>query len=85
MKPRLQAIRALRLNYKWRGVWIWLKGRKRCRRCKGEGWVYSGPPFWVPDDCPTCHGELKRGYQRILKEPNQVAQEQQAIAEGVMG
>jgi hypothetical protein len=24
---RLQALRSLRWNYRWRGVWAWLKGR----------------------------------------------------------
>ena len=29
MRLRIEAIRALRLNYTRRGVYVWLKGRKR--------------------------------------------------------
>lgn len=95
MRLRLQTIRALRLNYKWRGVYVWLKGRQKCRRCRGEGRVPLGvrnglsgltasAASFTAVTCSTCDGETKvRGYQRILKEPKQVAQEQQAIAEGV--
>jgi hypothetical protein len=36
MRLRIEAVRALRLNYRWRGVYIWLKGRKR--RSGLRGW-----------------------------------------------
>jgi hypothetical protein len=36
MTARLRAIRALRLNYTRRGVWVWLRGRKR--RSGLRGW-----------------------------------------------
>jgi hypothetical protein len=85
---RLAAIRALRLNYKWRGVYVWLKGRQKCRRCSGSGrvslfGVTSGLMTAVV--CPSCNGGQVRGYQRILSEPGKVIREQTAIAEGVMG
>ena len=86
MTRRRQAIRALRLNYKWRGVWIWLKGRQRCRHCNATGYVLgpSGDFPLATIRCPICLSEAKvRGYLRILHEPERVAQEQQAIAEGV--
>jgi hypothetical protein len=85
MKLRLQALRALRLNYKRRGVLVWLIGRRRCRRCKGCGRVWSAA-LWAEITCPVCDGSKEpRGYQRILSEPERVTQEQDAIAEGVMG
>jgi hypothetical protein len=34
---RIDAIRALRLNYRWRGVWIWLRGRNQ-RYGGRRGW-----------------------------------------------
>jgi hypothetical protein len=54
---RLHAIRALHLNYRWRGVWRWLKGRQRS----------TG----------------QRGWVRVLRDPDGVIAEQQALAEGV--
>lgn len=50
-----RAVESLHLNYTWKGVYIWLKGRKRSGR---------------------------RGWKRLLDEPEIVEQEQQAIAEG---
>lgn len=96
MRLRLQALRSLRLNYKWRGVYVWLKGHKlsRCVTCQGDGKLCKNPPLHTPPrpelkDCPNCQGSGrergKRGYQRILSEPEKVTQEQHAIAEGVMG
>lgn len=35
MRPRIEAIRALRMNYTWKGVYVWLRGRKRDGR---HGW-----------------------------------------------
>jgi DnaJ-class molecular chaperone len=59
-----------------------LKGRQRCWTCKGEGVVGSmrGARTRL---CPDCNGKPKRGYQRILSEPEQVIAEQEATAEGV--
>lgn len=66
MKLRLQALRSLCVNYKWRGVYVWLKGRQRCRRCKGNGWVWSRERF-ADIDCPVCRKrKAVRGYRRIL-------------------
>lgn len=95
MKLRLKALRSLRLNYKWRGVWVWLKGRavRRCIPCQGDGRICKHPPLHIPPCghelkvCPACLGDGKqfgkRGYQRILFEPKQVLAEQEATAEGV--
>lgn len=38
-----RAIRALRWNYRWRGVWIWLKGRKRSTGLRGWQMVLRDP------------------------------------------
>lgn len=94
MKLRIKALRSLRWNYKWRGVWVWLKGRT-CFTCGGKGKVLQ-VVIQVPRrtgggnldglvTCSRCHGKPKRGYQRILSEPETVLNEQRAIAEGVMG
>lgn len=40
---RLAAIRALRLNYTWRGVYLWLKGRKRSTGERGIVTVLRDP------------------------------------------
>lgn len=92
---RLKALHSLRWNYKRRGVWIWLKGRavRRCIPCQGDGKLCKHPPLHIPPaghelkTCPACLGGGKqygkRGYQRILSEPQQVLDEQAAIAEGV--
>lgn len=80
---RLRALRSLRLNYKRRGVWVWLKGRKRCRICGGSGYKRSGYDW--PYDLTLCKcsgGEPRRGYQRILSEPEQVLAEQERAAAG---
>lgn len=96
MKLRIEAMKALRLNYKRRGVWVWLKGRQRCRPCRGEGRVplgvrgglvglTSSTASFTARPCPSCNGSTKqRGYQRILHEPKRVIQEQHAIAGGAM-
>jgi len=90
MKLGLQALRSLRLNYKWRGVYVWLTGAPSipCSPCKGTGTDYgsNGRPIF----CRRCMGEgsnpgLKLGWERIRDEPEKVIQEQEAIAEGVMG
>ncbi len=94
---QLQAIRALRLNYRRRGVWVWLKGRN-CFSCGGKGKVVtcslsipgvlstgSGSFTQSFGPCSRCDGSPLRGYQRILTEPERVISEQHAIAEGVMG
>jgi len=73
MKLRLQALLSLHLNYKWRGVYVWLKAR-HCSRCG------RAPDFCLRTNCP---GRARLGYQRILSEPKKVIQEQHAIAEGV--
>lgn len=73
MKPRLQALRALRLNYRWKGVRAWLTVAQHCWACGGTKGA----------DCYRCHGAAcRRGYQRIFSEPERVIQEQHAIAEG---
>lgn len=95
MKPRLQALRAFRWNYKWRGVWVWLKGRN-CFICGGNGavvrWdiklagslrIASGRFVQRLTACSRCGGKPKRGYHRILTEPQKVIVEQAAMAEGV--
>lgn len=83
MKLRLQALRSLRWNYRWRGVWVWLKGR-HCFSCGGKGRVagrfVDEPPTTT---CSRCHGNPKRGYQRILTEPEQVIAEQERAGAGV--
>lgn len=86
---QLQALRALRWNYRWVGVWAWLKGRQRCRNCKATGYVL-GPSRRHPENplvtiaCPVCRSETKaRGYQRILSEPETVITEQTGLADGV--
>ena len=79
---RLKALRSLRWNYKRRGVWVWLKGRQRCRRCKGQGEVFDRAG-WLRISCPVCRRACRvRGYRRILTEPNRVITEQSALAEG---
>lgn len=86
---QLQAIRALRWNYRWIGVLQWLKGRQRCRNCKATGYVLGSSKRFpenplVTIACPICHSETKaRGYRRILREPETVIAEQEAVAEGV--
>jgi hypothetical protein len=95
MKLRLKALRSLRWNYKRRGVWAWLKGRqaRRCVACKGTGTCGVQEAGLAgraePLSCFWCDstGKIlgKRGYQRILSEPEKVIQEQTALAEGVMG
>lgn len=86
MRLRLKAIRSLRWNYRWRGVWVWLKGRavRRCTLCAGDGEIRLGEALV---DCFWCDGAGKifgrRGYQRILSEPQRVIDEQTAAAEGV--
>jgi hypothetical protein len=92
---RIKALQSLRWNYKRRGVWIWLKGRavRCCIPCLGDGKLCKNPPLHVPTGgcetsvCPTCHGTGekfgKRGYQRILSEPQNVLNEQTAAVKGV--
>ena len=77
----LQALRSLRWNYKRRGALVWLKGRHRCWRCRGAGVVDSiaGAHTRL---CPQCEAHPKRGYQRILSEPEQVLAEQERAAAG---
>jgi DnaJ-class molecular chaperone len=92
---QIQAIKALRWNYKRRGVWNWLKGRN-CFSCGGKGKVIayelSFPRGFMGSGghgseklatCSRCGGKPRRGYQRILSEPKQVISEQTALAEGV--
>lgn len=62
MRLRIEALRALRLNYTRRGVYVWLRGSQR--RFPGN--------------------VRRRGWQRVLHEPARVANEQHAIAEGVI-
>lgn len=87
MKLRIKALRSLRWNYKWSGAWNWLKGR-HCWKCWGAGEVVEHAPptdplrIDSPTTCPTCNGEPKRGYQRILSEPEQVLAEQDQLASG---
>lgn len=89
MITRLKALRSLRWNYKRRGVWTWLKGRQ-CFTCGGKGNVLRTLPRsafrnHLISTCPACNGSPKRGYQRILSEPETVISEQTAIAEGGHG
>jgi ribosomal protein L37AE/L43A len=83
---RLKALRSLRWNYTRKGVWVWLKGRKRCSACRGTGMLrYRDLPkviasaIWTCDRCDGS-GKGKRGYQRILTEPEQVIAEQERAA-----
>jgi len=93
VKLRIKALLSLRLNYKWRGVWNWLKGApaQRCEICKGRGSKRTGWPYpYDLTECNRCMGEgsnpgLKLGWERIWDEPQRVIDEQTAIAEGVMG
>lgn len=87
----IRALRSLRWNYTWRGVYVWLRGMRLCGHCTGAGYVL-GPSRRHPLNplvtigCPVCRSEMfVRGYQRILSEPERVLAEQEAIAEGVMG
>jgi hypothetical protein len=96
VKLRIEAMKALRLNYRWSGVRAWLKGRN-CFSCGGKGKVVvcslhiapvletgSGSFTQRLATCKRCGGDPVRGYQRIVSEPKHVIQEQHAIAEGVM-
>lgn len=92
LRVRLRELRSLRWNYKRRGVWAWLK-RHRCFTCGGKGKVVQvviqvprPSDGGIPDrlaTCSHCQGHPKRGYQRILSEPEKVIAEQTALAEGV--
>lgn len=94
MKLRIKALRSLRWNYKRRGVWVWLKGRQKCRGCLGGGRVPLGvtpgliglttsASSFTSQTCSTCEGDGKvRGYQRILFEPRQAFAEQERAAAG---
>lgn len=83
---RFKALRSLRWNYKRRGVWVWLKGRQRCRECNATGYTL-GPSRDLPLStiaCPICRSECKvTGWKRIAREPEKVIAEQTAMAEGV--
>jgi hypothetical protein len=86
MTTRLQALLSLRWNYSLKGGWVWLKGRGRCRACPGLGEIERPTSFGnYFSRCETCGGtgRSKRGYQRILSEPDRVLAEQEAMAEGV--
>jgi hypothetical protein len=86
MKPRLQALRALRWNYTRKGVWVWLKGRSDCQRCNGSGLRPTARMATISYgyvSCP-CEGKRKRGYQRVLSEPERVIAEQDALASGAL-
>lgn len=88
MTLRLKALRSLRWNYRWSGVWFWLKGRQRCRECNDTGYVLGpsadGTHPLVTLRCPRCRETRRvRGYQRVLHEPERVIAEQTAMAEGV--
>lgn len=94
MTLRLKALRSLRWNYRWRGVWAWLKGRQRCRcpLCEGDGQVCKNFSIGAPGrpeivGCPRCDGDGEvpgpRGCRRILSEPGPVIAEQTQLAEGV--
>ena len=94
MKLRLQALRALRWNYTWMGVWTWLRGAPviRCQTCGGSGCMMRIGYAWPSclTECSRCMGEganpgLKLGWERIRDEPERVVAEQTALAEGVMG
>ena len=87
LKLRIKALRSLRLNYKRRGVWVWLKGwqLRRCIPCQGDGKLCKNPPLHIHEkpeltDCPNCGGSgrerWQRGYQRILSEPQRIIDEQ---------
>jgi hypothetical protein len=43
VRLRIQALRALRLNYTRRGVWVWLRGRKRSTGERGWRMVWRDP------------------------------------------
>jgi hypothetical protein len=43
VRLRLRAICALRLNYTRRGVWLWLRGRKRSTGERGWRQVWREP------------------------------------------
>jgi hypothetical protein len=82
---RLKALRSLRWNYTRKGAWTWLRGR-HCFKCVGTRRISVIRPGGLPATypCSRCEGDAKRGYQRILSEPETVLSEQAAIAEGVM-
>lgn len=77
---QFRAIRALRLNYRWSGVYRWLRA-PWCSRCRSHGIVIG--PSGRPIFCPACDGKPRPGYKHLCSEPGRVIQEQQAIAEGV--
>lgn len=60
MSNRIEAIRALRLNYTRRGVCVWLKAPQR----------------------PFPGNVRRRGWQRVLHEPERIIVEQHAVADG---
>lgn len=71
---RFRALRSLRWNYTRRGVWAWLKGRR--------SWG-ADADHPLRNVCPCCGEQSRRGYQRILSEPERVLAEQTALAGGV--
>lgn len=91
MSSRLQAVLSLRWNYSLKGCWVWLKGRQvlSCGNCGGSGFVAKRTYMEGRRSlCPSCCDGIfkrwgKRGYQRILSEPERVVAEQEAVAEGV--
>jgi hypothetical protein len=65
----LRALRSLRLNYRWRGVWVWLRAEISAVHAVG---AYLDP-------CGARH----RGWWWVVHEPKRVRAYQLALAEGV--
>lgn len=58
MRLRLEALSALRLNYTWRGVWIWLRGRKRSTGERGWRQVWREPQKVIERQQAISEGNL---------------------------
>jgi hypothetical protein len=56
VQVRISAVRALRLNYTWRGVFVWLKGRKRSTGQRGFVVVLRDPARVVIEQHAVAEG-----------------------------
>lgn len=53
---RYRAVRSLRMNYTWKGVWLWLKGRKRSTGKRGITMVLRHPDKVIAQSEATAEG-----------------------------
>lgn len=73
---QVRAIRALRLNYRWRGVRVWLLARHWYR------WT-SQPPYMRVRCSQAVATWTPRGWWLVLRYPSLVIASQTLLAEGV--